>query len=74
MTAVLRNLVLCVEHPVYRRYLEEELAAAGLSFTSADREELPARIAENPCGVLLLQSEDAEQYLIDLSSKLKRLF
>lgn len=74
MSAALRNLVLCVEQPLYRRYLEEEFAVAGLPFTSVGREDLAAHIAEKPSGVLLLQSEAAEQNLLELSSKLKRLF
>lgn len=74
MAGTLRNLILCVEQPLYRRYLEEEFTARGLSFVSVSLEELTPRIAENPSGVLVLQSDESEHNLLGLSSKLKRLF
>ena len=66
--------LLCIENPIYRRYLEHELAAMGTSFRSVDTEELATVIAESPNGLLLLQSESFEYGLIDLSARLKRIF
>lgn len=68
------NLLLCIEDELYRRYLEEEFAGAGLRPTTVAAEDLARAIAEDPSGVLLLQSETAEQGLIEMSSRLKRLF
>src|SRR5271165_5871552 len=68
------NLVLCVEDDLYRRYLEYAFAGAGTRCVSVAAENLAETIAESPSGVLLLQSDTAEQGLIELSSRLKRLF
>src|SRR5262249_31063526 len=68
------QLLLCVEDALYRRYLEQECAAAGLAYVSVAHEELAQAIAERPSGTLLLQSESAERNLIELSGRLKRLF
>jgi hypothetical protein len=67
-------LLLCIEDNLYRRYLEEECAAVGTCFLSVGHAELAQAIAERPSGVLLLQSESAEQGAIELSARLKRLF
>jgi DNA-binding response OmpR family regulator len=68
------NLVLCVEDDLYRNYLQHAFAAAGTACATVSAENLVETIAESPSGVLVLQSETAEQSLIDLSSRLKRLF
>ena len=67
-------MLLCVEHPLYRRYLEQAFTERGMRFTSVETEELATVIAENPAGLLLLQSESFEYGLIDLSARLKRIF
>lgn len=68
------DIVLCLEDALYRRYLEEAFAEAAITITSVPREDLALTIAERPAGALLLQSSSAEHGLIELSSKLKRLF
>src|SRR5215831_14022241 len=74
MSAPHGNLLLCVENPLYRQYLEEEFADVGVTVTSVEQAELAQAVAEHPGGVLLLQSDAAEYGLIELSSKLKRIF
>ncbi len=74
MAATNGNLVLCVEDELYRSYLEQAFAGAGTPCTSVAAENLAQTIAESPTGILLLQSDTAEQNLIELSSRLKRLF
>jgi DNA-binding response OmpR family regulator len=68
------HLVLCVEDELYRDYLEQEFATAGTPCAAVAPADLAQTIAENPTGVLLLQSESAEQSTIELSARLKRLF
>src|SRR5262245_5268764 len=68
------NMLVCLENPIYRLYLEREFAAIGTSFRSVGTEDLATVIAENPNVLLLLQSESSEYGLIDLSSRLKRIF
>ena len=74
MTTLSGNVILCIEDPLYRQYLEEEFTNAGVTVTSVDKADLAQAVAERPAGVLLLQSETAEYGLIELSSKLKRIF
>jgi len=74
MAATNGNLVLCVEDELYRSYLKQAFAGAGTPCTSVAAEDLAQTIAESPTGILLLQSDTAEQNLIELSSRLKRLF
>ena len=74
MTASPANHVLCVEDGLYRTYLEQAFAAAGTPCRSVAADALAETIAESPTGVLLLQSEAGEQDLIEMSSRLKRLF
>jgi DNA-binding response OmpR family regulator len=74
MTSTNGNVILCIENPLYRQYLEEEFATAEVAVTSVAKTDLAQAIAENTAGVLLLQSDTAEYSLIELSSKLKRLF
>ena len=68
------NLILCIENPLYRQYLEKEFAATEVVVTLTDREDLAQAIAEHPAKTLLLQSDTEEHSLIEFSSKLKRLF
>ena len=68
------NVILCIEDPLYRQYMEAEFTNADVTVTSVDQADLAQAIAEHPAGVLLLQSDTAEYGLIELSSKLKRLF
>ena len=68
------RVILCIENPLYRQYLEEEFAAAGVTTTSTERADLAQAIAEHPAKMLLLQSDTAEYALIELSSRLRRLF
>lgn len=74
MTSANGNVILCIENPLYRQYMEEEFATAEVAVTSVAKTDLAQAIAENTAGVLLLQSDTAEYSLIELSSKLKRLF
>ena len=74
MKTTTNNLILCIENPLYRKYLEKEFAVAEVEVTSTDREGLAQAIAEHSAKLLLLQSDTAEHSLIELSSKLKRLF
>ena len=60
------NLVLCVEDELYRTYLEQAFAGTGTPCTSVAAENLAQTISESPTGILLLQSETAEQNLIEL--------
>lgn len=70
----MRAVMLCMEDELYRLYLEQALPAGGLSCTVVPAEDLAAAIAERQSGTLLLQSDTAEQSLIETSSRLKRLF
>lgn len=70
----LRTVILCIEHPIYRHYLELEFKAKSYPYVSVERETLVSAIAENPGAILLLQSDGAELQLIEMGSKLKRLF
>jgi DNA-binding response OmpR family regulator len=74
MSASNGQLLLCVEDELYRRYLERECTRAGLAYVAVGNEQMIQAIAERPSGTLLLQSESAEQNLIEASGKLKRLF
>lgn len=74
MTPLDSNIVLCIENALYRQYLQEEFAHANLAVTVVDTPGIIQAIAEHPVNVLLLQSDSAEYDLIELSSKLKRLF
>ena len=74
MSATNGQLLLCVEDELYRRYLERECTCAGLAYVAVGNEQMIQAIAERPSGTLLLQSESAEQNLIEASGKLKRLF
>ena len=74
MAAADDHLLLCVEDDLYRTYLEQEFADAGSPCTSVSAEDLAQVIVENPLGILVLQSESAEQRAIELSGRLKRLF
>ena len=68
------NIVICVEHSLYRRYLDEAFEDAGISVRSIDQTEIAQAISEKPSSVLVLQSDSDEHALIELSSRLKRLF
>ena len=68
------RVVLCVEDRLYRQYLENAFAGGGAQIASVEKEAIAEEIAEDPSGVLLLQSDSAEYNLIELSSRLKRLF
>jgi DNA-binding response OmpR family regulator len=68
------RLVLCLEDELYRSFLDQEFAGVGTSCASVAPADLSQTIAENPSGILLLQSESDEQGAIELSSRLKRLF
>lgn len=75
MTNANGSVILCIENPMYGRYLEEEFANTNATVTAVTKEDLAQAIVEHPAGgVLLLQSDAAEHSLIELSSKLKRLF
>jgi DNA-binding response OmpR family regulator len=74
MPANSRNLILCVEDESYRAYLEAEFQAAEVSHRCVADSDLAQVIAEHPAGILVLQSESAEQHHIELSARLKRLF
>src|SRR5713101_7055441 len=64
------NVILCIENPLYRQYMEAEFANAAVLVTSVARVDLIQAIAEHPGSVLLLQSDTAEYGLIELSSRL----
>ena len=74
MTTPNGNVILCIEDPLYRQYMEAEFTNADMPVASVDQADLAQALAEHPAGVLLLQSDTAEYGLIELSSKLKRLF
>jgi DNA-binding response OmpR family regulator len=74
MASTNSKLVLCVEDELYRSYLEQEFSGAGTPYRSVSPEDLAQTIAENPAGILLLQSETDEQGTVELSGRLKRLF
>jgi DNA-binding response OmpR family regulator len=74
MTTPNGNVMLCIEDPLYRQYMEKEFSHADVTITTVDKADLVQAIAEHPAGVLVLQSETAEYDLIALSSKLKYLF
>ena len=67
-------MIVCVEDKLYEQYLAEECSAAGMACVSVSREELVEVIADKPAQVLLLQSNSAEEDLLSVSARLKRLF
>lgn len=69
-----RGVVLCVEHPLYQRYLEEQFARRGDRVLSIRRDDLVPAVAENPHRLLLLQSDEDEYGLLEVARKLRRIF
>ena len=68
------NIVICIENSIYRRYLEDAFGAAGIVARFVVQHELAYVIAEQPPNFLILQADRDERELIELSSRLKRLF
>ncbi len=68
------SVLLCVEDELYKRYLEKEMVGAQLAYAAVDTDELTHTFAENPSGLLVVQSDTREHYVMEVSSKLKRLF
>jgi DNA-binding response OmpR family regulator len=72
--ALPNSLMLCIEDPLYRLYLEEELTERGVPFTSVARGTLSQTVVENHQGVLILQTETDEPEAIEFVGRVKRLF
>lgn len=54
--------------------MEEEFTKVQATVMAVEKEDLPKALDEHPVRVLLLQSDAAEDALIELSARLKRLF
>ncbi|MEI8093453.1 MAG: response regulator [Spirochaetales bacterium] len=66
------KLLFCVEDRFFRDYLESHFQTKDDSFV--DYDQFVYRVAEDPRGVLVLQSETHEYDVIEMCKKLKRLF
>jgi DNA-binding response OmpR family regulator len=67
--------ILSIEDPLYRRYLEIELAGEhGASVVSVGLDRLPEAVAEDPESVLLLQSDTAEPEILEVARRFRRVF
>lgn len=67
-----QKLLFCLEDPEYRDYVASQFRLGDDAFVDYDK--FVFQVAENPQGILVLQSETHENDLIEISKKLKRLF
>ena len=70
--ALSERLLFCIEDPPYKAYISSQFRVGQDSFV--DYEQFVFQVAENPQGILILQSDSHENELIEICKKLKRLF
>lgn len=68
----LGRLLFCIENDLYRKYLKATFRAEDEIFI--DYREFVFQVAEDPQGILVLQSEEHEYETLEMCKKLKRLF
>jgi DNA-binding response OmpR family regulator len=69
------NFVICIENESYRSYLKKALATQHhASVIFIDKKSIANAVAENSGIILILQSDKNEYELIEISTKLKRVF
>ena len=69
------KFIICIENESYRKYLEQSLTMIGEnSALFIDKKNIPNAVAENKDVILLLQSDNEEYELIEIATKLKRVF
>ena len=66
------KILFCIEDPLYRGYLEPQVVSGDDAFVAY--EQFPFRVAEDPQGILVLQSDNREFDLLEMCKRLKRLF
>ena len=66
------KMLFCVENGLYREYLKTHFATPNDHFI--DYEQFAVRVAEDPQGILILQSDSFEHDIIEMCKRLKRLF
>ena len=70
-----QKLVLCIENVLFRSYLENHFKESlGENAIFIDKDAIANSIAENQNVVLILQSESEEFRLVEIASRLKRVF
>ena len=67
-----RKILLCVENDLFRTYLKSSFQISDASFV--DYDQILHKVAENPQGIIILQSDSHEHEIIEMCKKLKRLF
>jgi DNA-binding response OmpR family regulator len=70
--SIVTKLLFCVENELYRDYLRTNFRTTDENFV--DYDQFAFRVAEDPQGILVLQSETHEYDVIEMCKKLKRLF
>jgi len=68
----LGRLLFCIENDLYRAYLKATFRSEDEIFI--DYREFVFQVAEDPQGILVLQSESHEHEILEMCKKLKRLF
>ena len=68
----LGKLLFCIENDLYRDYLKTNFRTEDEIFI--DYRQFVFQVAEDPQGILILQSESHEYDIIEMCKKLKRLF
>ena len=69
------NFVVCIENQLYKNYLAKALNSfSSCNVLFIDKANIANAVAENSDVILVLQSDDAEYQLIEIASKLKRVF
>lgn len=69
------NFVVCIENQLYKNYLTKALKTfSSYNVLFIDKTTIANAVAENSNVILILQSDDAEYQLIEIASKLKRVF
>ncbi|MEI6873293.1 MAG: response regulator, partial [Verrucomicrobiota bacterium] len=66
------KMLFCVENGLYREYLKTHFSTPNDHFI--DYEQFAIRVAEDPQGILILQSDSHEHDIIEMCKRLKRLF
>ncbi len=70
--AMVKKLLFCIENEQYRDYIRSRFRMSDDHFV--DYDQFVYRVAEDPQGILVLQSDAHEYDVIEMCKKLKRLF
>jgi len=74
INTISKNIIVSIENEMFLEYLKEEFKNADVNINIVSYDQLAYCVAENPFGILILQSDTNEINLIEISKKLKRLF